>query len=396
MKVCFYFQVHQPWRLRSYSFFDITKCSQYYDEENNSEILRKVSEKCYLPVNEIMHNLIKKYGGKFKISYSISGTAIEQFKKYSPKTLDSFKRLSDTGYVEFLNETYHHSLSILFSKGIFTEEVERHCQLIKEEFGQQAKVFRNTELIYNNDLANIVASLGYQGILAEGADKILQSRNSNYIYQSTHANLKILLRNYPLSDDIAFRFSNPSWEEHPLTAEKFSAWAHAQTGNIINLFMDYETFGEHQWESTGIFNFLRALPDAVLKNPSFSFCTPSEAIAALIPVGTLDVPEFYSWADTERDLTAWRGNSLQEDALKSIYELEELIKKSLDPHIKKDFYQLLTSDHFYYMCTKWHADGDVHKYFSPYGDPHRAYTNFQNVVKDLKLRLNKGERYANS
>lgn len=389
MRICFYFQVHQPWRLRPYSFFDIAQGIPYQDDQKNGDILRKVAQKCYLPVNQIMLDLIQKHEGKFKISYSVTGTVIEQFKKYSPQTLDSFKRLADTGCVEFLNETYHHSLSGLFSKDIFREEVLRHRDLIKQEFGQTPVVFRNTELIYNNDLAKMVASLGYQGMLAEGADKILAWRSPNYVYQALDCPLKLLLRNYPLSDDIAFRFSNPHWEEYPLTADKFSVWAHAQAaeGDIINLFMDYETFGEHQWESTGIFNFLRALPDAVLQHPDFSFCTPREAIAALQPVSTLDVPEFLSWADTERDLTAWRGNPLQEDALHSVYELEEAIQASGDAHLQDDFYKLLTSDHFYYMCTKWHADGDVHKYFNPYQDPYRAYTNFQNVVKDLKIRL---------
>lgn len=389
MKVCFYFQVHQPWRLRPYSFFDIGCDSQYQDEKKNADILRKVAHKCYLPVNHIMLDLIRQYQGKFKISYSVTGTVIEQFKQYSPETLDSFKRLADTGCVEFLNETYHHSLSALFSEEIFREEVLRHRELIKNEFHQTPSVFRNTELIYNNHVASMVASLGYQGMLAEGAEKVLAWRSPNYVYQAAHSDLKILLRNYPLSDDIAFRFSNPHWEEYPLTADKFSVWLHSQAtvGDVVNLFMDYETFGEHQWESTGIFNFLRALPDAVFRRPDFSFCTPSEAIASLSPASVLDIPEALSWADIERDLTAWRGNPLQEDALQAIYELEKAVRLSNDPDIKKDFYRLLTSDHFYYMCTKWHADGDVHKYFNPYQDPYRAYTNFQNVVKDLKLRL---------
>ena len=391
MKVCFYFQVHQPWRLRHYSFFDIGQQSSYQDEQKNGDILRKVAHKCYLPANQLMLNLIKQHEGRFKISYSVTGTVIEQFKRYSPEALDSFKRLADTGCVEFLNETYHHSLSVLFSTDIFREEVRRHRELIKQEFGQQSMVFRNTELIYNNHIASIVYELGYRGMLAEGAEKVLAWRSPNYVYQAVGCPLKILLRNYPLSDDIAFRFSNPHWEEYPLTADKFSVWAHAQAaaGDVINLFMDYETFGEHQWEHTGIFNFLRALPEAVLKHPDFSFCTPCEVIETLAPVSTLDVHDALSWADMERDLTAWRGNPLQEDALHSIYALEQAVENCGDSQIKRDFCRLLTSDHFYYMCTKWHADGDVHKYFNPYQDPYRAYTNFQNVVKDLKIRLNK-------
>ena len=389
MKICFYFQVHQPWRLRPYTFFDIGHHTDYHDEQANADIMRKVAHKCYLPTNQIMLDLIKQHQGKFKIAYSLTGTVIEQFKQYSPDTLDSFKKLADTGCVEFLNETYHHSLSALFSKDIFCEEILRHRELIKREFGQTPTVFRNTELIYNNDLAKTVAALGFQGILAEGADKVLGWMSPNYLYQAPQTDLKLLLRNYPLSDDIAFRFSNPHWNEHPLTAKKFSSWVHdfAGTGEIINLFMDYETFGEHQWECTGIFNFLRALPETVLAHPDFSFCTPHEAIETLNAVSLLDTPTFYSWADTERDLSAWCGNSLQDDALQSIYSLEKSVKESGDIHIQNDFYKLLTSDHFYYMCTKWHEDGDVHKYFNPYQDPYRAYTNFQNVVKDLTIRL---------
>jgi alpha-amylase len=389
MKICFYFQVHQPWRLRPYTFFDIGHHTDYFDAQANADIVRKIADKCYLPTNQIMFDLIKQHQGKFKIAYSLTGTVIEQFKQYSPQTLDSFKKLADTGCVEFLNETYYHSLSVLFSKEIFCEEVHRHRELIKQEFGQTPTVFRNTELIYNNDLATTVAALGYKGILVEGADKILGWKSPNYMYQAPQRGLPLLLRNYSLSDDIAFRFSNLYWEEHPLTAEKFSMWLHAiaGSGDIINLFMDYETFGEHQWESTGIFNFLRALPDAVLAKPNFEFCTPSQAIQTLTPISTLDSPEFYSWADTERDLSAWCGNPLQEDALHSLYSLEQSVKESENRSIQHDFFKLLTSDHFYYMCTKWHADGDVHKYFNPYQDPYRAYTNFQNVVKDLRMRL---------
>jgi alpha-amylase len=390
LRICFYFQVHQPWRLNPYSFFKIGSKTNYFDDEKNGAILRKVAKKCYLPTNQLLLELLQKYAGKFKIAYSITGTVIEQFKLYSPETLDSFKKLADTGCVEFVNETYHHSLSAIFSKEIFFEEVSKHRSLIQKEFGQTPTVFRNTELIYNNELADMVSELGYTAILAEGADKILEWRNPNYLYESSGKNpIKLLLRNYRLSDDIAFRFSNPHWEEHPLTTEKFASWVHALcgTGDILNLFMDYETFGEHQWESTGIFNFLRALPQAILQNPEFSFCTPQEAATNLTPISVLDVPEFYSWADSERDLTAWRGNPLQEDALQAIYALIEPVKQANNAELSTQFYRLLTSDHFYYMCTKWHADGDVHKYFNPYQDPYRAYTNYQNVVKDLRLAL---------
>lgn len=388
--VCFYFQVHQPHRLRSYSYFDIGHQPFYEDDDKNKAILQKVAHKCYLPANALLLKLIQQQQGRFKVAYSISGVAIEQFKKYSPETLDSFKRLADTGCVEMINETYYHSLSFLFSPQEFLAQVEQHHQLIKQEFGQAAVTFRNTELIYNNALAQLVESLGYKVALAEGAEKVLGWRSANFIYRAKGTkNLKLLLRNYALSDDIAFRFSNPDWVEYPLMAEKFSSWIHQSAGNgeVINLFMDYETFGEHQWEDKGIFQFLEALPRNILVHTDFDFCTPCEAIERYPVHDELDVHEFYSWADMERDLSAWRGNELQEDALKSVYALEDEIKKLKDKELINCWRSLLTSDHFYYMCTKFFADGDVHKYFSPYDDPYSAYINFQNVIKDLSQRI---------
>lgn len=388
--VCFYFQVHQPNRLRSYGYFDIGRESFYEDEEKNRNILLKVAHKCYLPANKLMLKLIEQHHKKFKIAYSISGVAIEQFKKYSPETLDSFKRLAETGCVEFLNETYYHSLSFLFSAEEFLAQVKLHRDLIFQEFGQESVSFRNTELIYNNEVGKLVESLGYKVILAEGAEKVLEWRSPNFIYQAAGTNnLKLLLRNYKLSDDIAFRFSNSEWQEHPLMADKFSSWVHQVAGNgdVVNLFMDYETFGEHQWEDKGIFKFLEALPDHILAHADFEFSTPKEVIERYPARDLLNIPDFYSWADMERDLTAWRGNELQEDALKSVYVLEDKIKKLNDPNLLNKWRSLLTSDHFYYMCTKWFSDGDVHKYFSPYDDPYSAYINFQNVIKDLRFRV---------
>lgn len=387
--VCLYFQVHQPMRLRKYTFFDIGQHHDYADEIKNREILQKVARKCYLPTNALLLELIEKYAGRFRLAFSLSGCLIDQLKAYSPETLDSFKALADTGCVEMLNETYNHSLTYLFSKDAFIEEVAEHKALIKAEFGQTATTFRNTELIYNNDLAKTVESLGYKTILAEGADKVLEWRSPNYLYQPAGTQLKLLLKNYRLSDDIAFRFSNPHWNEHPCTADKFARWIHNidGSGEIINLFMDYETFGEHQWEDTGIFEFLKALPDKIFQHPAFSFCTPSEASTQLASVAKLDIPHFYSWADTERDLTAWTGNHLQIDALQNVYSLENKVRALGDQKLKKQWQALLTSDHFYYMCTKWHADGDVHKYFNPYHNPYDAYINFQNVVKDFNAVL---------
>lgn len=387
--LCLYFQVHQPKRLRKFNFFDIGGHKNYEDEQKNCEILLKVAKKCYLPTNELLHTLINRFSGQFKISFSLTGTLIEQLKKYSPETLDSFKKLVDTGAVEILNETYNHSLSSVYSKNLFIEEIEKHKALIKREFGQTSSVFRNTELIYNNELGKTIESLGYRGLLAEGADKILNGRSPNFLYKALASpNLKILLRNYPLSDDIAFRFSNRHWSEYPLTAEKFSHWLHSSCfGDIINLFMDYETFGEHQWEDTGIFQFLENFPETVLNQGKFSFVTPNDVLNVLPAINELDAPHFYSWADTERDLTAWIGNHLQEDALSSVYALENDVRQLNDEAITNIFHSLLTSDHFYYMCTKWHADGDVHKYFNAYENPYDAFLNFQNIVKDFTLKV---------
>lgn len=389
-KICFYFQVHQPYRLRYYPYFDIGHHHNYFDEEKNKAILLKVAEKCYLPANALLLSLIKKFQGQFKVSFSISGTAIDQFKSYSPETLDSFKRLADTGCVEFLAETYYHSLCFLFSVEEFKKQLHQHHVCIEKEFGYSPKTFRNTELIYNNKLSHLIERLGYSTILAEGADKILGWRSPNLIYHPTHCTqLKLLLKNYRLSDDIAFRFSDKAWKEYPLTAEKFAAWLHNCQSNceVINLFMDYETFGEHHWKETGIFAFLEKLPEMILKNPTFSFTTPAEISKITTPVASLDIPEFISWADVDRDLSAWRGNELQEDALQTIYSLEKDVLNLDHPASTQTWRKLQTSDHFYYMCIKFATDGDVHQYFSAYQNPYEAYTNYQNVVSDFKQQL---------
>jgi alpha-amylase len=390
VNVCFYFQVHQPYRLRHYTVFDIGQNKDYFDDKKNREIINKVATKCYLPMNNLLLRLIKKHKGKFKVSFSISGTAIDQFEEYVPKVLESFKELADTGCVEFLNETYYHSLSFIYSKQEFKEQTEMHKKKIKELFGVTPKVFRNTELIFNNELAHEVEKMGYPTILAEGADKILGWRSPNFVYKAPGSNMKLLLKNYKLSDDIAFRFSNKSWNEYPLTVPKFVNWVNSINGNgeIVNLFMDYETFGEHQWADTGIFDFMENLPEEILKHPDNGFVTVSEA--ATYPIRTdMDFPYFVSWADTERDLTAWLGNDIQNSAIKELYELEKHIKKSKDSKLIEQWRKLTTSDHFYYMCTKWFNDGDVHKYFSPYDSPYDGFTSFMNVLNDMAIRLKK-------
>ncbi|MBT4823878.1 polysaccharide deacetylase family protein [Candidatus Woesearchaeota archaeon] len=393
VSTCFYFQVHQPYRMKNYGVFDIGKNQNYFDHDNNKQILNKVANKCYLPTNAVMLNLLNQHS-EFKVAYSFSGVVLDQFQEYNPQVLSSFQRLVETGQVEVLSETFHHSLAFLHSKQEFKEQVELHRKKIKEVFGVTPTIFRNTELIYNNELAETVAGMGYKGILTEGADHILKGRSPNFLYhpQSTpkeNPNFKLLLKNYKLSDDIAFRFSNKSWKEHPLTVPKFVNWINSinGNGNCVNLFMDYETFGEHQWKDTGIFRFLSHLPQQLLKHPDNDFKTPSEVINSYEAVDKLDVHNAMSWADVERDLSAWQGNKMQLSALKSLYNMEAQVKNSNNPELLALWRKLTTSDHFYYMCTKWFNDGDVHKYFNPYDGPYDSYIAFMNIVNDLKQRL---------
>lgn len=390
--ICFYFQVHQPMRLRTYSFFDIGTKHDYFDDKVNHEIMRKVAEKCYLPTNQLMLDLINEHKGHFRISYSISGVCLDQFEMYAQDVLESFKRLAATGCVEFLAETYSHSLSALASPEEFKGQVARQAKRIEELFGQKPTTFRNTELIYSDHIGTLVKEMGYETMLTEGADHVLDWRSPNLMYENATGNgLKLLLKNYKLSDDIAFRFGQKSWESWPLTADKFVSWVEATPWDqeIINLFMDYETFGEHQWEETGIFSFLRHLPSKVLSDSQFRFVTPSEAASFMKPVAKIDVPHAMSWADEERDLSAWLGNNIQDDAFESLYRLEEKVKQIDNDKIKQDWLYLQTSDHFYYMCTKFWADGDVHKYFSHYDSPYEGFLNYMNVLVDFEEEVNK-------
>jgi alpha-amylase len=394
--ICFYFQVHQPFRLRNYSFFDIGQNHFYEDDKANREIMDKVAEKCYLKTNRKMLELINRHKGNFRISYSVSGTAIEQFEKYRPDVLQSFIDLAETGCVEFLSETYSHSLSFIYSKEEFKRQIDKHRAVIKKYFNQEPTVFRNTELIYNNELAAFIEGLGYKGIICEGVDWLLNGRSPNFLYKAPNVSkIKSLLKNHRLSDDIAFRFSDRGWKEWPLTVDKFKNWVYNVAGNgeTVNLFMDYETFGEHQWESTGIFDFIDYLPDAILSHPDFDFKTPSQVVDAYPVRDVYDVHNFTSWADTERDLSAWLSNSMQRESMKRLYSLEADVKACGDNDLLSVFEKLSTSDHYYYMCTKFWNDGDVHKYFSPYDSPYDAYMYFMNVFSDfecvLKSRLKK-------
>lgn len=396
--ICFYFHVHQPFRVKRYRIFDIGRDGNYFSEDagdnlNNKIILLKVAQKCYIPTNTLLLKLLKKHP-EFKISFSITGLLLEQLEKYSPAALETFVALVKTGRVEIVAETYYHSLAFLYSKEEFESQVALHRKKIEQIFGKGVlgKVFRNTELIYNNDLAKTIESMGYKGILTEGADHILGWRSPNFLYKAKGTkNLKLLLKNYKLSDDIAFRFSSKEWDDYPLTAEKFASWVNKINGNgeVVNLFMDYETFGEHQWADTGIFSFLEHLPGELLKHPDNNFVTPSEAVTRYKSVSELDIPQFISWADVERDLSAWLSNSMQHDAINRIYGLEKEIRKTKNLSMLETWRRLQTSDHFYYMCTKWFADGDVHKYFNPYETPYDAFISYMNAVSDLELRLKK-------
>jgi alpha-amylase len=386
--VVFYFQVHQPFRLRRYSIFDTA--ANYFDDPKNEQVCRKVAEKCYLPANRTMLDLIRAHEGRFRISYSLTGTVIEQFRKYAPAVLDSFVALAQTGCVEFIAETSYHSLSFLYSRNEFIEQIQQHCRIMEDLFGQTPQIFRNTELTYNNDVARVVADMGFKAVLAEGVDHILGYRSPTYVYNPPNCpDLKLLLKNYRLSDDIAFRFSNRGWKEWPLTAEKFAGWVSQINGNgyVCNLFMDYETFGEHQWADTGIFQFMHALPGEVLKNRDNDFLCVSQAVDRYPSAGEIDVPHMTSWADTERDLSAWLGNAMQANALHEVYRLEDDVKANGDPVVLDDWRKLQTSDHFYYMCTKYFSDGDVHKYFNPYESPYDGYINYMNIVDNLQGRL---------
>ena len=382
--------MHQPWRLKVYRFFNIGKDHNYLDDFTNRAIMQKVARQCYLPMNALLLKLIKENKGAFKCSFSITGSAVEQFRAYAPEVLDSFRALAETGCVEFLAETYSHSLASLSSKEDFVEQVKLHSKMIKDEFGKKPVAFRNTELIYSDQIGEMVAGLGFKTILAEGAKHVMGWKSPNYIYTNAIENsLRVLLRNYKLSDDIAFRFSNQGWDQYPLTADKFASWVKEDNGEVINLFMDYETFGEHQKADTGIFDFMKAMPAAILSKGDICFSTVSEAAKSSQPVGVLHCPHVMSWADEERDVTAWLGNELQNEAFSKLYALKDKVKalKNADYEYVWNFMQ--TSDHFYYMATKWLSDGDVHSYFNPYGSSYEAFINYMNVLSDFEIEVDK-------
>ena len=388
--ICLYFQVHQPNRLRLYRFFDIGKDSHYYDDFANRTILRRVAQKCYLPMNALLLEQIEAHKGAFKVAFSISGSVLEQFDRYAPEVIESFRKLAQTGCVEFLSETYYHSLAALASPIEFKNQVLKHKAAIEHYFGVTPKAFRNTELIYSDAIGEMVYDMGFKTMLTEGARHVLGWKSPNFVYNCAQApKLKLLLKNSGLSDDIAFRFSDRNWSDWPLTGDKYLAWmkAAAQNDEIVNLFMDYETFGEHQKASSGIFDFMKFLPDVVLNDGEFEFVTPTQAAKKHNPVAELDVPDPISWADEERDVTAWLGNELQNDAFSKLNEQAEKLALLDDEALWADFGHLQESDHFYYMCTKFFSDGAVHKYFNPYDTPYEAFINYMNVLSDFILRV---------
>lgn len=387
--VCLYFQAHQPNRLKPYTFFELGHDHFYENDQLNKEVINKVSEKCYLPANQMMLELINTFKGKFKIAYSLSGVFIEQLVHHRPDVLQSFVDLANTGCVEFLGETYYHSLSYFYSKKEFKRQVELHKALIKKHFGQNPKVFRNTELTYNNEMGDFLEKMGYKGVITEGVDWHLNGRSPNYLYKVPHADkIKVILRNHTLSDDLGFRFSDKNWGEYPLDIHKFVRWLTESRGDVVNLFMDYESIGEHQWKDTGIFDFFKALPQKVLDQPSLQFMTPSEVVSKFKTRSVYDVHEPISWADQERNLSAWDGNNMQKEALKKVYELEKLVKTSRNMDLIHVWSKLQTSDHFYYISTKESTDGKVHNYFSPYKSPYDGYIYYMNALSDLEITLN--------
>ena len=393
--VVVYLHVHQPWRIKNYSIFDTATDHQYFNDgsetdRNNQKILRKVANKSYRPMNALLRRLLDTYP-EFKFSLSITGTLLEQAEAWAPDVIEDFRGLVATGRVELVAETYYHSLAFFYSREEFERQVDAHAAKIDELFGVKPTAFRNTELAYNDELAKWADARGYKAILAEGWDSVLSWRSSNFVYHPAGTrDIKLLLKNYRLSDDLAFRFSDKAWEHFPLHANKYSDWIDAalgERGEVMNLFMDYETFGENVWEDTGIFDFFSQFVDQWLSREDHTFYTITEATETFDSADEVSMPNTVTWADSERDLTAWLGNSMQQESMKYLYELENDVMRTGDESLIADWRKLTTSDHPYYMCTKWSHDGDVHAYFSPYDSPYDAFLYFMNALRDVRYRL---------
>ena len=394
--ICLYLHIHQPIRYREYSIFDVANDSNYYNDrvggrQNNERIFRKVANKSYYPMLNLLLHKMEQHPD-FKVSLSITGTWLEQAEAWAPDLIEKIRYMVERGQVEIVGETYYHSLAYFYNIDEFNDQVDLHAAAIEKFFGVRPRVFRNTEFAYNDSLAHWAEERGYAGILAEGWDKILGWRSPNYVYRPSGCkNIKLLLKNYRLSDDIAFRFSNKGWSEWPLTVPKYMNWLHmdALRGNLINLFMDFETFGEHQWQDTGIFNFMDRLIDDWLGEYENKFLTVSEACDLMEPADEVSMPETVTWADTERDLSAWLSNPMQGSAEYELYNLRDRILATNDDKLISDWRVLTTSDHPYSMCTKYWNDGDVHAYFSAYASPYESFMYFMNVLRDIDYRLSR-------
>ncbi|MCQ2200590.1 MAG: glycoside hydrolase family 57 protein [Bacteroidales bacterium] len=387
--ICLYFELHQPVKLRRYRFFDIGNDHYYYDDYANESNINRLAHTCYLPTNRILLDLLKKYKGKFSVAFSISGTMLDQLKLYAPEVIDSFKELAKTKHVEFLAETSAHSLASLRNQEEFKRQVAQQVKNIEDTFGQVPVVFRNTELIYSDSIGEVVSQMGFKAILSEGAKQVLGWKSSNYLYcNAVEPRLKVLMKNYSLSDDIALRFSNQAWDAWPLTADKFKAWLDGvpETEEVVNLFMNYETFGGVHSQESGIQGFLASLPQVVLNDKNYAFTTPSKAASSLQPVSAIHVPNATSWVDEERDVTAWLGNEMQNEAVDKLYDLVPLVEKCTDQALLKDWQYLQSSDHFYYMGTKFFANG-ARAYSNPYQTPYEAFINYMNILTDFAQRL---------
>ena len=396
--LCFYFQIHQPVRLRRYRFFDIGKRHDYFDEYVNRSTIRRVAGRCYLPMNHLIMDLIKRYGTNFKVSFSISGSALEQFALHAPEVIESFKELAKTGSVEFLAETYAHSLASLSDTDEFERQVQRHAAKMEELFGQKPVTLRNSSLIYSDQIGERVAAMGFESMLTDGAKHVLGWKSPNFVYTNVmNPRLKLLLKNSRLSDDLTLRFSDHSWHEWPLTADKYARWLKdsTQDSEIVNLFMNYETFGENQLAETGIFEFMRSLPEYIFSTTDFEFLTPSEAVKKHQPVAPLHVPYPISWADEEKDITGWLGNELQNEAFEELFKIQPKVEALNDPELNEDYSRLQASDHFYYMRTKLFSDNDYHRYVSPYETPYEAFINYMNVLSDFVARVEDMEKMRN-
>lgn len=389
--ICIYFQIHHPERLRKYQFFDIGKKHNYFDNYANRSELEDLAENCYLPANALLLDLIKKYEGKFKVAFSISGSAIDQLEMHTPEVIRSFQELAQTGQVEFLAETYSHSLASLSEDtDEFELQVKRHSAAIKELFGKKPVTFRNTSLIYSDKIGKRVADLGFKTILTDGAKHVLGWKSPNFVYKNAlDENLNLLLKNSKLSDDIAIRFSDRNWSEYPLTSEKYVDWvSHSlQDTEVLNLFMNYEVIGHYNRTESGIFDFLRYFIQQIAENPNYQFLLPKEVTKKHTAKDILPVPYPISWTDEERDITSWLGNELQKEAFTELFKIQPLVKKKKNAELNEDYSRLQASEHFYFMRTKLFSGADYHKYILPYESPYEAFINYMNVLSDFIERV---------